>query len=35
MSIGGWIFLIASWGFIALLSVFCFYRVLSKKEGLD
>lgn len=35
MNVGGWIFLIVSWGFIIILTVFCFYKVLSKKEGID
>ncbi len=35
MNIGGWIFLALSWGFIILLAVFCFCKVLSKKSGLD
>ncbi len=35
MNIGGWIFLVLSWGFIISLAVFCFYKVFSKKSGLD
>jgi len=31
MNIGGWIFLILSWGFIIGLTIFCFCRVFSKK----
>ncbi len=34
MNLGGWIFLIASWGFIILLTIYCFYKVLFTKEGL-
>ena len=28
----GWLFLILSWGLIIALSVFSFYKVLSKKK---
>ena len=31
MTIGGWVMLILSWGFILGLSVFCFARVLASK----
>ena len=31
MTIGGWIFLVASWGSITGLAVYCFYRVLSPR----
>lgn len=31
MNIGGWIFLVVSWGIIVGLATFCFVRVLSKK----
>jgi glycerol uptake facilitator-like aquaporin len=32
MTLAGWVFLGLSWGFIIVLSVFCFYKVFSKKE---
>jgi hypothetical protein len=30
MTIGGWIFMVCSVGFVIGLTVFCFYRVLSR-----
>ncbi len=35
MNLGGWVFIILSWGFIVILTIFCFYKVFSKKGGLD
>ena len=35
MSLGGWVFIILSWGFIIILTIFCFYKVFFKKGGLD
>lgn len=32
MKLSGWAFLITSWSFIIGLTVFCFYRVLTKKK---
>jgi len=32
MSGAGWVFLVVSWGFIIVLSAFCFYKVFSKRE---
>ncbi len=32
MKTSGWIFLISSWGFIIILCVFCFYKILTKKK---
>ena len=32
MRLSGWAFLILSWGFIMLLTIFCFYRILTKKK---
>lgn len=32
MNIYGWIFLIASWGLIIGLSLYCFYRVFREPE---
>lgn len=32
MRLAGWFFLSASWSAIALLSVFCFVKIFSKKE---
>jgi len=32
MNIGGWLFLIISWGVILGLTAFCFLKVFSKKE---
>ncbi|MDZ7359469.1 MAG: hypothetical protein ONB46_01905 [candidate division KSB1 bacterium] len=29
MSLGGWIFLVAAWGSILTVTIFCFKRVLS------
>jgi hypothetical protein len=29
---GGWVFLILSWGIILGLTIFCFFKVFSKKE---
>ncbi len=34
MSMKGWIFLLASWGFVAGLVSFCFYNVFFK-DGKD
>lgn len=31
MSIGGWFFLVASWGVVTALVVFCFYRIFFKR----
>lgn len=28
----GWLFLLASWGFITGLVIFCFYKIFSKKK---
>ena len=32
MKLAGWLFMIASWGMIISLLIFCFIRVFSKKE---
>jgi len=32
MTLGGWIFLLGSWGIILLLTVICFIKVFSRKE---
>ena len=32
VNLGGWIFLILSWGLIIGLVVFCFVKVFAKKE---
>ena len=32
MRIGGWIFIIISWGLILGLTAFCFIKVFSRKE---
>lgn len=32
MTRAGWVFLMASWGLILLLTGFCFWRVFAKKE---
>lgn len=32
MKMGGWIFLVSSWGIILGLTIFCFIKVFSKKE---
>jgi len=32
MKISGWIFLLLSWGLIISLSVFSFYKILTKKK---
>lgn len=32
MTIAGWILLIASWGLILGMAVFCFTRVFTKKK---
>ena len=32
MTAGGWILLVLSWGLIIALNVFCFVKVLGKKE---
>lgn len=32
MNIKGWLFLILSWGLILGIAVFCFGKVISKKE---
>jgi len=32
MTLSGWIFLILSWGLIIFLSVFSFYKILTKKK---
>ncbi len=31
MSTKGWIFLIASWGLVSSLVVFCFYKLFRKR----
>lgn len=31
MSLGGWTFLIVSWGVVIGLAAFCFYRVFVRK----
>ena len=33
MNAAGWIFLILSWGAILTLAVFCFRRVLGRKDS--
>ena len=33
MNLGGWIFIILSWGIILVLSIFCFRRVFKKGLG--
>lgn len=35
MTIFGWLFLILSWGFIAALNIFCFYRILNPKKKFE
>lgn len=32
MTIGGWLFLVLSWGIILALAAFCFIKVFAKKE---
>jgi len=32
MKIGGYIFLIISWGTILAITIFCFIKVFSRKE---
>lgn len=32
MNIFGWIFITISWGFIIILNLYCFYRVLKEPE---
>ena len=32
MNAGGWLLLACSWGFIIFLNVFCFGKVMTKKE---
>ena len=32
MSLGGWIFILFSWGLIIGLSIYCFFKVFAKKE---
>lgn len=32
MNLYGWIFLIASWGIIIGLTIFCFAKVFTEKE---
>jgi len=32
MSTAGWVFLVLSWGLILTLAIFCFTKILSKKE---
>lgn len=32
MTLAGWIFLIASWGLILFLNLYCFFRVLKEPE---
>ena len=35
MTIGGWIFMIASLGFVVGLTVWCFYKVMTYEEPKD
>ena len=35
MNVGGWVFIVLSWGFIIGLCAFCFWKIFSKKSGLD
>ena len=32
LNLGGWIFLIAAWGFILFFTFYCFYKVLFSKS---
>lgn len=32
MRFSGWAFLIISWSAIVILTVFCFYKILTKKK---
>ena len=32
MRFSGWAFLILSWGAIIILTIFCFYRIFTKKK---
>ncbi len=32
MKIGGWVFIVLSWGIILGLTVFCFIKVFVRKE---
>ncbi len=31
MNIFGWLMLIATWGIITVICVYCFYRILTEK----
>lgn len=33
MKLGGWIFMILSWGIIISMAVFCFSRILKEAHG--
>ncbi len=35
MTLAGWIFMLASVGFVLWLTAFCFYRVLSKPSAAE
>ena len=32
MKLSGWLFLLVSWGFIIGLTIFCFYKIFTKKK---
>jgi hypothetical protein len=32
MNVGGWIMLVVMWGAITGVGVYCFYRVLSRRD---
>jgi hypothetical protein len=33
LNLGGWIFLIAAWGSILAITIFCFWRVLESGQN--
>ncbi len=33
LNLGGWIFLLASWGFIIGLTIWCFVRILGSSKS--
>ncbi len=35
MTVAGWIFMLCSLGFVTVLTVYCFYRVLSQPTATE
>ena len=35
MTLGGWVFMLATWGVILWLTVYSYRKILVKKEGVE